>query len=134
VVVPKIVVSGSTVEGNTLKVVISLVNNPGISSLKFDVLYDDILCLESIDFADGLGDYVTSPEPYINPQTVNWISTDEGLYTDGEFVTITFSIDAEIVKNTTAEIRIIPDNTNIFDTEMNAVKFKPFSTVVSISE
>ncbi len=120
---PAIIVSEAIMEKNTVKIVISIVNNPGIVSLKFDVLYDDILSIQSIEFSDAFGAYVTSPEPYINPQTFNWINPSESMTNDGEFVTITFSLNTDITDKPVAEIRILPDNTNIFDSELNPIRF-----------
>ncbi len=131
---PTIIVSHKAVEGDTVKVIISLANNPGIVSLKFGVYYDSILSIESIEFANELGAYVTAPQPYFNPQTINWISPGENQHINGEFVTITFSISADAEEGAVAEIYIIPDEANIFDSTMSQIQFNTVGTQVTVNE
>ena len=130
---PAIVVSRAEREENLLTLEISLVNNPGIVSLKFDLLYDAQLSIQTIDFADEFGAYVTSPEPYINPQTVNWMTTGGNVSTEGVFMTVTFLLTPD-ASESTVEVRIIPDSSNIFDYETNQVTFDAVGTTVTIGE
>ncbi len=129
---PAIVVSDVSTEAHTVRVVISIVNNPGIVSLKFSVLYDSKLSIQSVEFADALGSYVTSPEPYINPQIFNWISFGENVLFNGEFVVITFVVSSDVAEDETAEIRIIPNNENIFDQDQNQIRFDSVGETVTI--
>ena len=131
---PTIVVTDAVIEDNTLRAVISIVNNPGIVSLKFDILYSEALSILSIEFSDEFGAYVTAPEPYINPQTVNWISMGENLLINGEFITVTFSVDSEAAVSEAFEIRIIADSENIFDSETNPVSFNTVGITLTVSE
>ncbi len=117
---------------DTAEVIISVKNNPGISSLKFDVYYSDILSIKSVEFADEFGAYVTAPSPYINPQTFNWISVAGDESANGCFVKITFQISSDVTEDTVADIHIILDNTNIFDSEMNSVQFDTVDATVTI--
>ena len=130
---PAIAVSNVTLNNNTVTAIISIVNNPGIVSLKFDVMYDNVLTIQSIDFSDSFGVYVTSPKPYINPQTVNWISEGSNVTTNGEFMTITFSVKPDIAGDTVANIRIIPDNSNIFNSSMTNIQFTSVGSSVTIN-
>ena len=131
---PTIIACDAVVEQSedTVKIMIFIENNPGIVSLKFDVLYSDILTIQSVEFDNKFGAYVTTPSPYINPQTFNWISFGEDETSNGCFVTITFSINSEVTENTLANISIILDNANIFDSEMNLVKFDIVNATVTI--
>ena len=127
------VVANYTVTGeNTVQVVISIVNNPGIMSLKFDVLYDTGLTLQTVEFADAFGAYVSAPKPFINPQTVNWMSPAGNMELNGEFVTFTFAVDPEVPAGTTMEIRLILDDSNIFGADMNRVHFESIGTTVTV--
>ena len=130
---PAVTVSSATVCGDEARIVISLVNNPGIISLKFNLLYDEALSIKSIEFADELGAYVTAPSPYINPQTFNWINPMGEIDTDGEFITVIFAFDPTATDETTADIRIVCDNANIFDSEMNAVSFNGVGASVALN-
>lgn len=131
---PTIIASDAVVEQSeeTVKIMIFIENNPGIVSLKFDVLYSNMLTIQSVEFNDEFGAYVTAPSPYINPQTFNWISFGEDETNSGCFVTITFSIDSEITEDVVAYISIVLDNSNIFDSEMNLVQFDTVNATVTI--
>ncbi len=131
---PTITVSDAVVEQGefTVEIMIFIENNPGIVSLKFDVLYSNMLTIQSIEFNEKFGAYVTAPFPYINPQTFNWISFGEDETSNGYFATITFSIDSEIKGNVVADICIVLDNSNIFDSEMNLVQFDTVNATVTI--
>ena len=131
---PALIVSSVKKEGNTVSVVISLMNNPGIASLKFDLLYDGVLTMESVEFSSSLGAYATSPEPYINPQSFNWICDDESTVVNGEFVTVTFTVDPELTESMSAEIRIILHENEIFDFEMNKVTLNATGVTVTVNE
>ena len=130
---PALIISSVDVKDGTVTVVISLVNNSGIASMKFDLLYDSALTIESVEFKEELGVYVASPEPYINPQTFNWISADTASAYNGEFVTVTFSVDAELTESVTLDIVIILDSENIFDSQMNKVSFNAVGATVTVN-
>ena len=129
---PAIIVSDIYAEASTVRAVISIVNNPGIVSLKFSALYSDMLSIQSVEFADAFGAYVTTPEPYINPQTFNWITSGGNVSLNGEFVVITFAVDANVAEGETAEIRIIPDNQNIFDYDLHQIAFGSAGKTITI--
>ena len=126
-------ISSAVLDGDKLTVVISIVNNPGIASMKFSVAYGESLAIESVEFAEELGAYVTSPEPYIDPQTFNWISAGTDSAYEGELVTVTFTVDPELSEGETLEISIIPDGENIFDSKMNAVPFIASGVTVTVN-
>ena len=131
---PTILVSDAVVEQgeDTVKIMIFIENNPGIVSLKFDVLYSDVLTIQSVEFESEFGAYATAPSPYINPQTFNWISFGEDETIFGCFVTITFFISSEVTESTLADISIILDNDNIFNSEMDLIQFDTVNATVTI--
>ena len=49
--------------GKEVTVNISVANNPGLASLKFDVAYDSALTLENVTFNSAFGAYATTPRP-----------------------------------------------------------------------
>ena len=131
---PALIVSSAKVEGDTVTVVISLINDPGIAALRFSLLYDTALSISSVKFAEALGSLATSPEPYINPQTFNWVSVD-GNAVNGEFVTVTFTVDTELTETLNAEFSIIIlDEDDVFDFELNAVAITTVGATVTVNE
>ena len=130
---PAIVISELTVNDGKVTLVISLINDPGIESLKFDVFCGTDLVIESIEFSESLGAYATSPEPYMNPQTFNVIKTDKNASLGGELVTVTLSVSEELTESVSIEIVIIPDDKNIFDADMNEVKLEVVGATVTVN-
>ena len=104
---------------DTVQVEISIVNNPGIISLKIDVAYEDALILTSVKFASSFGAYVTAPTPYKNPQPVTFISPLAEVSASGTFATLEFRIADSVKSPTVAHVTISvePDNTYNFDFE-----------------
>ena len=83
-------VSGAA--GETVEVDVTVANNPGIASLKFDIAYSEDLILEGIEFNPAFGAYATSPTPYKNPQPLTMISPLADITVNGVFATLTFKI------------------------------------------
>ena len=119
---PTIYIDDVSVNGKYADVVISVINNPGIASLKFDVNFDDEkLKLVSVNFDSSWGDYITAPTPYKNPQTINMISPFENIEANGKLAVLRF----ELLDDTIEEKIIIKcDESNIFDSDFNDVEFE----------
>ena len=106
----------------TAKVDISIENNPGISSLKFDVTYDEELVLTGVEYNDNFG-YVTAPEPFENPQTISFISPFGEVDLNETFATLVFDISGVSEGTECADIYITCDAENTFDEENTPVVF-----------
>lgn len=117
---PTIYVESAIADGEYVEAVISVMNNPGIASIKFDVEYSDKLKLISVDFDSRWGDYITAPTPYKNPQTVNLISPFENITKDGRLATFKFQI---MDKSYDKTISVKCDKNNIFDSDFVDVIF-----------
>ncbi len=116
------VVSESAATGSEVSVEIKLENNPGISSLVFDVGFDENLSLKAVELnSDLFGDYVTTPEPYSNPQTVSLISPFKEVRENGTVATMTFSVSENAEDNYEAPITLNYDRENVFDGDTNNV-------------
>lgn len=116
------VTSASGCPGESVQVDVELSNNPGISSLKFNVNYDEEnLTLKTVTFAEGYGSYVTAPEPYKNPQTISLISPLQVINTNGLLATLTFEISQNAGDNITSNISITYDEDDVFDGDYNNV-------------
>ena len=127
-----IYVDSAVAEEEYVTVVISVKNNPGIASLKFDVEYDDeSLKLVSLDFDSQWGDYITAPTPYKNPQAVNLISPFKNITKNGRLATLRFQIlDVSYSK----KITIKCDKNNIFNSNFNEVKFDVINGTIKNKE
>lgn len=131
---PSIVVNDviANVGDGTVDVIISIANNPGISSLKFDVTYDDVLTLSNVTFDAAFGAYVTAPTPYSNPQTITCISPLAEVTVSGTFATLTFDISDAVTVDTTANITITLHQDEIYDENFDPVVFEVINGTVNI--
>ena len=107
--------------GDEAKVIIGIKNNPGISSLKFDVYYDNLLSLKNIEFNKIFGENVTTPKPYSNPQALSFISPAKDIKYDGTFAVLYFKVSNKAKKGYKANINIKYDPENIFDSQFNNI-------------
>ena len=113
---------------------ISLHENPGLASMLFDIMYDDVITLEKIDFSTAFGEYITTPEPYTNPQTISLISPFKDIDSSGELAELTFSVRNGDFANeaTTANISIMYNKDNTFDSDFNDIGFDTINGKVTI--
>ena len=109
------------VPGNTVDVKISLENNPGVSSLKFNVHYDSNLTLTDVQFNSKFGQYVSAAKPYSNPQIISMMSPLSNIDGDGVFATLTFMIDENAEDDYAADIKLTYDDYEIFDVNLEQV-------------
>lgn len=116
-----VVSSASGMPENTVEITVKLENNPGLTSLKFDVNYDAFLTLKSVTFNEAFGSYVTTPEPYTNPQPITMISPLAEVDTDGVFVTMAFEISKDAPDNYQAEISLSYDSDEIYDGDFESI-------------
>ena len=135
ITVPAVIVHNvnANVGDETVNVVISLLNNPGISSMKLSVLYGDELTLQNVAFDSAYGAYVTAPFPYNNPQSITFISPLVEISANGTFATLTFSLSDSITKSTTVDISVIVDQENTYDEDFVEVAFATVNGKVTIN-
>jgi len=134
---PAIVVNDviANIDDGTVDVVISIANNPGISSLKFDVTYDSTLSLNNIVFDSAYtsgGAMGTAPIPYGNPETITWISPLSKVTVSGTFATLTFNISDTATADTVANIAIALHQDEIYDENFDPVVFEAIDGIVTI--
>ena len=107
--------SVSGMPGETVQVEITLENNPGLASLKFDVEYDEkALTLTNVALSKAFT-YITTPEPYVNPQPITMISPLADVTDEGVLATLTFVIAEDAKDNYHAEITLDYEATDIFN-------------------
>ena len=119
--------------GETVQVQISLVDNPGISSLKLNVEYDEVLTLTNVEFDGAFGAYATAPLPFSNPQTLSCISPMVDLSVDGTFATLTFVVAETAVDGTLANVELSYDADDIFNGTYDPVPVSIVNGKVAIS-
>jgi hypothetical protein len=131
---PAIVVEDviANVSDGTVEVIISIANNPGISSLKFDVTYDSVLSLSNVVFDSAFGAYVTAPTPYGSPQTITCISPLSEVTVSGSFATLTFDIADTVTEDTVANISLTLYDDEIYDGDWKAVEFDTINGTVTL--
>lgn len=109
----------------TVKINIRCINNPGLASAFLSLSYDSILTLESVEFNGEFGQYITTPLPYGNPQSISMVSPFSDINYSGVFATLTFSITntQDVGKDHRAAIRISYDADNTFNSDYEDVWF-----------
>lgn len=96
----------SALVGETVKVNVTLKNNPGITSFKLAVKWDaDFLTLEGIDynssFSAGMG---IPPASSTSPAYIQWVSGTSNVDLNGVFATLKFKVSEDAPANALATI------------------------------
>lgn len=120
--------------GEEVNVIIEITDNPGITSFKFNVEYDEVLTLKNVEFSESFSGYKTAAEPYANPQTINFLNptSTSNVEDTGVFATLTFLISEEADDNYNAEISISYDTDDVFDKDENNVEMVVSNGVVIV--
>lgn len=122
----------SGMAGETVSVNIDISNNPGISSLKLNVAYDEYLSLTDVEFNNDFGSYVTAPTPYKNPQALSMISPLKDVSSNGTFATLKFKISDNAPSGYVANITITYDADNVFNADFENVLLNVVNGYVTI--
>lgn len=117
--VPFVVVNDAiaNVGDTTVNVVISLKNNPGIASMKFNVKYGDGLTYKSFKRGSAISNTNESNITVANNTTgvlVNWMKYEGNVSGDSEFLILTFTISDTITEDTVVDISLELYAENIF--------------------
>lgn len=123
--------------GQTVNVILSLSDNPGVISMLLNVGYDsNVLTLINVDDAGALGSQSHSDNFELNPYVLYWNngSATENYVVDGKIVTLSFKI-ADTAEEGSYPITVSYDKNNdaIFDVDFNAVDFKTVDGKVTVS-
>lgn len=119
--------------GGEVTVNISVANNPGLASLKFDVAYDSALTLKNVTFNSAFGAYATTPTPYKNPQTLTMISPLAAVSANGVFATLTFTVSADAQIGHRAPVTISYEADDIFDSDYEPVQVSVTNGAVTVA-
>ena len=112
-----------TSSSDTVKIPISVYNNPGICSLKIKIKYDDsILTLKNIELnIKEFGENFTACVPYSNPQVISFVSPFKEIKYNGSFAILEFKISGKAKDGDIAKIIIDISKDDIFDYNLNTV-------------
>ncbi len=125
---PYIVVdSKNAVVGKTVTMNVCLQNNPGITSMKFNVQYDStLLKLTNIKYNTAMGGQSVLPENINNINgylVLYWTDGFSNFDEDGVFATLTFNVSEDAVIDTTTSIVVTYDAEDIYDAEESNVTY-----------
>ena len=108
--------------GESVDVTVRLENNPGVTSIKLMLEYDDALTLTAVSSNASLGDkFLCSPEG-VYPVILNWYDGLKDVTGDWIFVTLTFAV-AQDVPEGDYPVSITYDANDVFDADENNVHF-----------
>lgn len=120
--------------GSEMDVTVSVANNTGLAGLMFSVEYDSILTLTKVTFNSAFGSLLTAAEPYTNPQVLAMVSPYENSTATGVFATLTFKVSEQAQVGYKAEINLIYDEEDIFDSNWDSVSTVAYNGSVSVIE
>ena len=132
--VPSFVLSSAKgVEGKEVAVTLSVLNNPGITSLSVDIAYSGKdLQLQAIEDA-GLFESAVSTSSYEkDPVTISWFASDSGnKENSGVLATLVFKIKENAE---TSEITLSYDEDNVFDNTFTNVAFHTIDGTITAEQ
>ena len=111
---------------------ISLMNNPGISSLNIKVAYDNDLVLTEVKYNGSLVGQSMKPGKNESPVTLTWVSPFENMSEDCMFATLFFDVSEEATGD--LPISITYDMENIYNMEEQNIYFDVVNGAIAISE
>ena len=116
---PTLVVSTETAtKGATKDITISMVNNPGVASLKLSLTFPSDLTLNSVAYNAGLGGQSQAPAKLTSPVTLNWFNGGANTNGDMVYATLNFTVSNEATEGDKAiEISYKQDNVYNIDEE-----------------
>ena len=102
--------------GKEVKVNVSLKDNPGITSLKLLVTYDEsLLTLENVEYNSAMGGQTMMPGKLSSPFNLTWLNPLENNEYNGVFATLTFKVKEEAIKGYIGNITITYDPDDIYN-------------------
>jgi len=119
--------------GEEVSVTISLKNNPGITSMKLNVSFEEILTLTNVEFNAEIGGQSMAPGTMNSPVILNWFQGHENVTGDWDFVTLTFRVAEDAQPGMQTAIRVAYDPADLFDINENNIRFDVVSGKVTIA-
>ncbi len=103
--------SKTGVIGNTVDVDISVENNPGVTSMIMQVVYDENVELTGVKYNEHWNTAL-QPQKLTSPVTLNWVNGISDNTATGVFATLTFKIKDDASDGSSADVKVefIPEN------------------------
>ncbi len=121
---PSFVVESVTAKaGETIDVTISVVNNPGIASIKLKVNYDTNLILNSVTYNTAIGGMSMQPQKLNSPVTLNWFNGIADTNGDWVFATLSFTV-ADTATVGTCPITVTYEADNVYNIAEENITFE----------
>lgn len=120
--------------GETIKVDVSIENNPAITSLKIKVNYpSNVLTLTSVEYKDLFSSRATGTNRLESPFTISWFSSGSVDETaNGVLATLTFTV-AQNAEEDTYPITITYDPDDVFDSNFDNKEFTVVNGEIIVS-
>lgn len=121
---PKIVVESVRKQaGSTVDVTVSLVNNPGITSLVMDVTYGEALSLTKVAYNTQMGGQFIQPQSKTSPVKLYWVDSFSDYEEDAVFATLTFDIAEDAMAGETYDITVSYNADDVYNLAEENVAF-----------
>ena len=122
--------SYNPVPGETITVNVRLENNPGIASMRIELIYDNaVFKLTGLEYNSAMGGETNPPSDlsnYQSPFVLYWNNggLDTNYTKDGVFATLTFQVSEEAVKGRSYTITAVYDPDEIYNGQDENVAFE----------
>ena len=104
--------------GSTVQFTVSLQDNPGISSYKFVLTYDnDLLTLTGVEYNTAMGGQTIPPQKMQSPVTLLWVSAFADYHGDCTAATLTFTVSPDAPDDVVLPITISYDPNDVYNME-----------------
>lgn len=119
--------------GAEVQVDLLLENNPGISSIGLTLVYDSILDLRSVDFNEDMGGSTQISQTLNSPVKLIWVNgTTDFTEESAVFATLTFQISESVTDEEVANITIIHDPADIFNSDYVDIPMNVINGTVTV--
>ncbi len=118
--------------GDTVKVTVSLKNNPGVASLKLNITYPSGLTLTAIEYNSAIGGQSQQPQNMSSPVTLNWFNGTADSKGDFVYATLTFKISDSAAENAVYSINATFNPDDVYNTDLDNVDFSVQSGKVTV--
>ena len=105
------------------EITVSIKNNPGISSAKLVVSFDNALILKEVKFGSELGGFSQRSQKLASPLTLNWFLGTSELKADVTFATLVFAADSS-AKTGDYKISATYDENDVYNLKEENIKFE----------
>lgn len=123
------------VVGSTIKINITLSNNPGIASLVFKLSYNEaVLELSKVEYNTSMGGQTVQPSTMKSPVTLYWVNGFSNYSDDSVFATLTFNVAQNAKAGDFSDITISYSPDDVYDISETNVNMKITSGRITIIE